>query len=139
MSGAGYAVATFSAWLGGHLSFGKGVGVDQTVFDSAPAEWTPVLAQAALPERTLVGAKANGLGVLLVRTGEELFALDDRCSHRGCSLHDGTLNNEETVTCPCHGSTFRLDGSIVRGPATAPQPSFDVRANAGQIEIRRRG
>jgi nitrite reductase/ring-hydroxylating ferredoxin subunit len=138
MSGAGYAVATFSAWLGGHLSFGKGVGVDQTVFDSAPSEWTAVLAEPALPERTLVGAKADGLAVLLVRKGQAIFALDDRCSHRGCSLHAGKLNADDTVTCPCHGSTFRLDGSIARGPATAPQPSFDVRTNDGQVEIRRR-
>jgi nitrite reductase/ring-hydroxylating ferredoxin subunit len=34
---------------------------------------------------------------------------------------------------------FRLeDGSIVRGPATAPEPAFDVRVNEGQIEVRPR-
>ena len=136
LSGAGYAVATLSAWLGGHLSFGKGVGVNQTAFESAPAEWTPVVPEAEVPDRTLVGADADGLGVLVVRAGERLYALADRCTHRGCSLHDGELNEDETVTCPCHGSTFRLDGSIVRGPATSPQPSFDVRTNEARIEIR---
>jgi nitrite reductase/ring-hydroxylating ferredoxin subunit len=136
LSGAGYAVATLSAWLGGHLSFGKGVGVNQTAFESAPAEWTPVVPEAEVPDRTLVGADADGLGILVVRAGERLYALADRCTHRGCSLHDGELNEDETVTCPCHGSTFRLDGSIVRGPATSPQPSFDVRTNEARIEIR---
>jgi nitrite reductase/ring-hydroxylating ferredoxin subunit/uncharacterized membrane protein len=135
LSTVGYGVASGSAWLGGHLSFGKGVGVNQTAFDEAPKEWTPVLDEAELAEGTLVGGRADTLSVLLLRKGEHLYALDDRCSHRGCSLHEGTLN-DDSVTCPCHGSTFRFDGSIVRGPATAPQPSFEVRRNDGKVEIR---
>jgi nitrite reductase/ring-hydroxylating ferredoxin subunit/uncharacterized membrane protein len=138
LSAIGYGVATFSAWLGGALSFGKGVGVSQTAFEDAPAEWTAVLDEAQLEEGKLAGARADGLGVLLVRRHGRIHALADRCSHRGCSLHSGRLNDDDTVTCPCHGSTFRLDGSIVKGPATAPQPSFQVRANAGRIEIARR-
>jgi nitrite reductase/ring-hydroxylating ferredoxin subunit len=73
---------------------------------------------------------------VLIRKGGRLHALADRCSHRGCPLHDGTLNDDETLTCPCHGSTFRLDGALVKGPATSPQPAFDVRANEGAVEIR---
>jgi nitrite reductase/ring-hydroxylating ferredoxin subunit/uncharacterized membrane protein len=138
LSAAGYGVATFSAWLGGHLSFGKGVGVNQTAFEDAPTEWTPVLEEAALPENTLVGAQADGLGVLLVRRAARVYAMADRCSHRGCSLSEGQLHGD-TVRCRCHGSTFRLeDGSIVKGPATAPQPAFEVRANEGRLEIRGR-
>jgi hypothetical protein len=34
-------------------------------------------------------------------------------------------------------STFRLDGSIVKGPATAAQPSFKVRTNAAVVEVMR--
>ena len=131
----GYAVASGSAWLGGHLSFGKGVGVNQTAFDDAPKEWTPVLDEADLAEGKLVRGRADTLSVLLLRQGEHLYALDDRCSHRGCSLHEGTLN-DDSVTCPCHGSTFRFDGSIVKGPATSPQPAFAARRNDGKVEIR---
>ena len=136
LSALGYAAATFSAWLGGHLSFAKGVGVNQTAFAEAPGEWTAVMKESQLKEAQLTGAQANGLRVLLVRRGERLYALADRCSHRGCSLHEGKLNADDTITCPCHGSTFRLDGSIVKGPATSPQPHFDIRASEGTIEIR---
>lgn len=137
LSALGCGVATFSAWLGGHLSFGKGVGVNQTAFEDPPSDWTPVLDEAQLEEGTLVGARANGLGVLLVPRSGRIHALADRCSHRGCSLHEGQLSDDETVTCPCHGSIFRLDGSVVKGPATAPQPTFDVRISEGKVEIRR--
>jgi nitrite reductase/ring-hydroxylating ferredoxin subunit/uncharacterized membrane protein len=135
LSGVGLGVAGFSAWLGGHLSFGRGVGVNQTAFDTAPDTWTPVLDADELPDGALTASAAGTTPVLLVRRGDRLHALDDRCSHRGCALHEGTLEGE-TVTCPCHGSTFRLDGSIVSGPATAPQPRFDARISNGKVEIR---
>lgn len=135
LSGAGFAVASFSAWLGGHLSFGKGIGVNQTAFDSAPKEWTAVLDADQLHEGTLTAAAAGTTPVLLLRRGKQVHALNDRCSHRGCLLHEGSVNGD-TITCRCHGSTFRLDGSIVRGPATAPQPRFDARLSDGKVEIR---
>jgi nitrite reductase/ring-hydroxylating ferredoxin subunit/uncharacterized membrane protein len=138
LSAIGYGVATFSAWLGGHLSFGKGVGVNQTAFESAPEDWTPVLEAGSLQERELTRAEANGAGVLLVRDGEWIHALSDRCSHRGCSLSEGELV-DDAVRCRCHGSTFRLeDGSIVKGPATAPQPAYDARESDGTIQVRAR-
>jgi nitrite reductase/ring-hydroxylating ferredoxin subunit len=75
--------------------------------------------------------------VLLMREGELVFAIHDRCSHRGCSLSEGTIEGDEIV-CACHGSRFdRRDGSLRGGPATAPQPVFQVRENGGRIEIRR--
>jgi nitrite reductase/ring-hydroxylating ferredoxin subunit len=136
LSALGYAAATFSAWLGGHLSFGKGVGVNQTAFEHAPDDWTGVLDVSGLGEGKLVRAVANDVAVLLVRRGERIYALADRCSHRGCSLSEGELQGD-TVRCRCHGSTFRLeDGSIVKGPATAPQPMFRARVSDGRVEVR---
>jgi nitrite reductase/ring-hydroxylating ferredoxin subunit/uncharacterized membrane protein len=138
LSAIGYGVATFSAWLGGHLSFGKGVGVNQTAFESPPTDWTPVLDATALAERELTRAEAEGIGVLLVRDGQWIHAIADRCSHRGCSLAQGELL-DDAVRCKCHGSTFRLeDGSIVKGPATAPQPAYDARESDGTIQVRAR-
>jgi nitrite reductase/ring-hydroxylating ferredoxin subunit/uncharacterized membrane protein len=136
LSAMGYAFATLSAVLGGHLSFGKGIGVDQTAFLDGPGEWTAVYGEEALEDGKLTPAQADGVHVLLVRRAGRVHALADRCSHRGCSLHEGRLSEDE-ITCPCHGSTFRLDGALVRGPATASQPVFEVRSRAGKVEIRR--
>jgi nitrite reductase/ring-hydroxylating ferredoxin subunit/uncharacterized membrane protein len=135
LSGLGVGAANLSAWLGGHLSFGRGVGVNETAFDSAPTDWTAVLDEHELHEGVLAGVHTATTPVLLIRKGDQLYAIDDRCSHRGCSLHEGKLE-DDLVVCLCHGSTFRLDGSIVHGPATAPQPRYDVRAHGGKIEIR---
>jgi nitrite reductase/ring-hydroxylating ferredoxin subunit len=74
--------------------------------------------------------------VLLLRQGSDIFAIHDRCSHRGCSLSDGEIEGTEVV-CACHGSRFDVrDGSLKDGPATAAQPAFEVRETGGIVEIR---
>jgi hypothetical protein len=42
----------------------------------------------------------------------------------------------DAVVCPCHGSTFRLDGSLVKGPPTVPQPALQVRVESGKVEVK---
>jgi len=130
-------VAGASAWLGGHLSFGRGVGVNQTAFEDFPSAWTALTDDSQLEAGQPLRRSAAGAAVMLVRHRGEIHALADRCSHRGCSLSEGTLR-EGTITCNCHGSTFTLDGRVVTGPATAPQPSLEVRVREGKIEVRRR-
>ena len=78
----------------------------------------------------------SGIDVFLYRAGENIHALANRCTHRGGPLHKGSMD-EHTVTCPWHLSRFRLeDGSVLRGPAIAPQPSYETRVRDGAIEIR---
>jgi nitrite reductase/ring-hydroxylating ferredoxin subunit/uncharacterized membrane protein len=129
-------VSVTSAWLGGHLSFGKGVGVNQTAFEEWPTDWTPVADDGDLDTGKPVSAKANGVDVFLVRQNGQVHAMLNRCTHRGCGLSDGQFDGE-TITCPCHGSTFALDGSLVKGPATAPQTSLEARVREGKVEVRR--
>lgn len=122
--------------LGGHLTFRLGVGVDQTAFDAAPDDWTDALASHELGAGEAVSVQVGDTPVMLVRDGEDILALHDRCSHRGCSLASGELDGG-TVVCPCHGSRFDLrSGQVLHGPATAPQPVFEARTSAGRIEVR---
>jgi nitrite reductase/ring-hydroxylating ferredoxin subunit/uncharacterized membrane protein len=137
LAAAGAGVMTLGAYLGGHLTFRKGVGVDGTVFDEGPTEWTQLFALDELPEATPTAAKVDGVPILLFRSGDKVLAIHNRCSHRGGPLDEGESDGE-TVTCPWHGSIFRLkDGGIVQGPAVAPQPRFEVRVSDGKIELRR--
>jgi nitrite reductase/ring-hydroxylating ferredoxin subunit/uncharacterized membrane protein len=137
LSATGFGMATISAYLGGHLSFGKGVGVDQTVFEEAPTDWLPAIPFDDLRDGQPTLATVGGVEVLLVRRGATIHAISDRCSHRGCSLHEGEFPGQTTVVCPCHGSTFSLqDGALLHGPATAPQPAYLTRVRDGKIEVR---
>jgi nitrite reductase/ring-hydroxylating ferredoxin subunit/uncharacterized membrane protein len=136
---AGAGVMSAGGFLGGHLSFVRGVGVNQTVFDEAsvPEDWTDAGAadwlKAGEPRRVVVGDAP----VMLIRHGDGLHALHDRCSHRGCSLTDKGELEGEIVTCGCHGSQFDVrDGSVQRGPAATDQPVYDARESDGRIQVR---
>jgi nitrite reductase/ring-hydroxylating ferredoxin subunit/uncharacterized membrane protein len=137
LGGAG--VLSAGAYLGGHLSFSRGVGPDQTVFDPGPTEWTPAVEASELRPGQVIRVVIADTPVALLRDDDHTFAIHDRCSHRGCSLSALGDVDGARIVCGCHGSTFDLrDGSIQRGPATAPQPAFDVRERDGMIELRRR-
>ena len=135
---AGFAVANYSAYLGGHLVYAERLGVDHSRDETAapPEEFVPVLAEAELAEGQLRRADANGVPVLLARAGGRTYALGNVCVHLGCSLADGQLE-EESVRCPCHGSRYALaDGRVIDGPATMPQPLYETRTRNGRIEVR---
>jgi nitrite reductase/ring-hydroxylating ferredoxin subunit/uncharacterized membrane protein len=134
---AGAAVLGFGGYLGGHMSFTKGVGPNQTAFDPGPEDWSAAIESGELPEGSPKAVTVGDTPVLLVRHRKHVHAMHDRCSHRGCSLAETGELDGETIQCGCHGSRFSLrDGSVERGPATAGQPSYEVREREGTVEIK---
>ncbi len=134
----GSAALAAGGYLGAHLSYAQGVGPNQTAYDPGPTDWTDAAQSADLTDGDPKAVVVDDTPVMLLRHRDGLHAIHDRCSHRGCSLSEGKIEGE-LVECGCHGSRFRLtDGSIERGPATLPQPSFEVRENDGRIQVRRR-
>lgn len=133
----GLGVLLGGGYLGGYLSMTKGVGPVETVFDPGPTDWTAAADASVLPDNRAVRVVVDDTPVLLLAAGDEIFAIHDRCSHRGCSLSEGTIEGDEVV-CACHGSRFSLrDGALKHGPATAAQPAFQVRSQDGRVEVRR--
>jgi nitrite reductase/ring-hydroxylating ferredoxin subunit/uncharacterized membrane protein len=123
-------------WLGGDLAFARGVGVNETVFVEAPADWTPALDASMLVENRPAHAIVGDLEVVIVKRNGSIHALADRCAHRGGMLHEGELDGD-CIACPLHGTRFRLaDGAIERGPSAYPQPVYEARVNDGRVEIR---
>jgi nitrite reductase/ring-hydroxylating ferredoxin subunit/uncharacterized membrane protein len=132
----GYAVVGAAAYLGGELVAGERIGVDHAERESLPGEWTAVLDDSDLPENTPTRVEAGGVGVLLVRQGDEIFALGELCSHLAGPLAEGEIR-DCSIVCPWHGSRFDLrDGKVLDGPATFPQPRFQTRVREGQVEVR---
>lgn len=134
----GYGVASASAYLGGHLVFGEQTGVDHTATAAGyPKDFVAVLPENELAENTMRRVEAGEVAVLLARKNGKILAIAHTCSHLGGPLSEGDLLDDCRVRCPWHGSVFSLeDGSVVDGPATEPQPKFEVRINNGQIEVR---
>jgi nitrite reductase/ring-hydroxylating ferredoxin subunit len=119
---AGAAAATLAAYLGGHLVYRTGTGVDVNACTEPPGDWV----------------RADAAEVLVTQDATGWHAIGDRCSHRGGPLHEGTIE-DGCVTCPWHGSRFRTDdGTVVRGPAVSPQPAYEVRQGAAGPEVRAR-
>jgi nitrite reductase/ring-hydroxylating ferredoxin subunit len=106
------------------------------------AGWTPAAALDDLTQGKGRRVDIGGEAVLLVRAGERVFAIGNRCTHQGAPLDRGRVQaggSLATVTCRAHGSMFGLeDGRVVRGPATRPVAAYDTRVVDGTVELRDR-
>jgi len=125
-----------SAYLGGHLSMVRGVGVNHTAFESPDSSWIDVADEDDLTEGVPLRVLAGDAPVMLVRQGGAIRALSATCTHAGGPLDEGTLV-DGCVRCPWHGSEFLLDdGTVQRGPASVPEPSWEVQVSSGRIALR---
>lgn len=138
LSRGGFCVLTVGDWLGGHLAFARGVGINRSAFDEAPRDWTRVLDAERLVDGHAVKAVADDAHLVIVRRDGTIYALANRCSHCGGSLSRGRVV-ADSIQCPLNDTRFRLsDGAIVHGPSAYTQPTFEARQREGDIEIRAR-
>ena len=96
--------------------------------------WVAV-ADAGLPDGSLVGAEAGGVQLALARVDGDWHALDLWCTHEECPLTDGWLEGS-AVRCSCHAALFELaDGAPLEGPATDPVRVYATRVVDGRVEV----
>ena len=96
------------------------------------ADWTTVLPIDDLPLAKSTVVTLDETKVLLYRTEERIYAIGNRCTHQGAPLDRGVVKPgaDPTVTCPAHGSMFRLaDGRVMRPPAGSPVASFEAQGH----------
>ncbi len=143
LGAAGAAVMAGAGYLGGHLAYVRGVGVNTTAFESGPTEWTSLDLGGQIPGPRPVAGVANGVVLVVVAEPDDasINVLEDRCTHRGGPLHEGEVVGG-CLVCPWHGSKFDpASGEVRQGPASVPQPVYEVRHigddGTQELEVRR--
>jgi nitrite reductase/ring-hydroxylating ferredoxin subunit len=145
LSYAGLTAVMAGGYLGGHLVFRQAAGANHVadVPDLFPSGWQDLGALGDLPDAAPAKRTIDGVDLLVVRRGQHVDVLANKCSHLSGPLSDGQFTVESgqgCIVCPWHGSTFRLsDGGAVHGPATSPQQRFETRVTAGRVEVRLSG
>jgi nitrite reductase/ring-hydroxylating ferredoxin subunit len=137
----GFGAVMAGGYLGGHLSFRQAAGANHTsdLADLFPSGWQSIGRLDELPDGELTKRTVEGIDLLVMRRGQHVDVLANKCTHLSGPLSDGEFKVEGgqgCVVCPWHGSTFRLaDGGVVHGPTTSPQPNFDARITGGTVEV----
>lgn len=88
-----------------------------------------------VPENGTCGVMAEDLAIALIRSGGEVYALEDCCSHEEFPLSEGEVEAGE-ITCLLHGARFDLATGAPRAlPAVMPVRRFDVRIDGDDIQV----
>ncbi len=94
-------------------------------------------ALAELTADTPLRVEVDGVDIAVVRHGEEVFAIEDECSHAAVALSEGDVE-DCTIECWLHGSRFDLRTGKPTGlPATEPVSTFpiDVRGDDVYVDV----
>ncbi|WP_219413290.1 QcrA and Rieske domain-containing protein [Pseudonocardia nigra] len=72
-------------------------------------------------------------GVVVTQPTEgEFAAFSTVCPHQGCTVNRVA---DAAIVCPCHGSTFALDGAVTQGPATTGLETRAVTVTDGRLTL----
>lgn len=101
------------------------------------SEWKPVCRVEDIP---VLGSRrvsrAQGLDVAVFRNDQgEVFALLDRCPHKGGPLSQGIVFGNR-VACPLHNWTIGLADGLAQAPDEGCTPRFTVRVEDGVVSLR---
>ena len=79
--------------------------------------------------------EVDGKQVLVVNVDGQIFAIGNKCTHRGGPLNEGTLE-DKVVTCPWHGGQFDVTtGKAVGPPANTGEPTYSVKIEGNNVMI----
>jgi len=136
----GYLCVIGGGYLGGDMAYALGVMVNRNAWLTGTSrQYEEIMPLDDLLEDKPTHAEADGTSVVLVRRGNQVYALGEACAHLGAPLSEGKLEGD-TIVCPWHGSAFTLeDGHAVRGPTAYNQPCFAVRIRQGMVQVKLAG
>jgi 3-phenylpropionate/trans-cinnamate dioxygenase ferredoxin component len=99
------------------------------------AVYTRVCPLAEIPAEGAAGFEIDGEPVCVIRTGGEIFALRDVCSHAEVPLSEGEVY-DHTVECWLHGSCFDVrTGAPTGPPASEAVPVYPVKIDGDDVYV----
>lgn len=99
----------------------------------------PVANLDEFPPNGLKVVEHGGREILLCRSGEAVYAVDNLCSHAAEKLCNGKLKAGK-IFCPLHGAAFDIKtGEALSRPASVPIETFDVSVEGDQVLLRIEG
>jgi nitrite reductase (NADH) small subunit len=99
--------------------------------------WVDICALDDVPAPGARRVKIGTRTVALLRpNGERVFALEDRCPHKGGPLSEGIVSHDH-VACPLHGRCIELATGRMIAPDEGETPTFEVRVQEGRILLQR--
>lgn len=100
----------------------------------------PVATIAELDQAGYLLNENSAIGALEVirnpANSKDLIAVNPTCTHKGCMVK--WQANAKVFVCPCHDSQFSPDGSVVKGPATKPLPTYLTKVEGNSIFVKQR-
>jgi len=82
-----------------------------------------------------VAIEVDGVAVCLTRVGDEIFAVEDTCTHSEASLSEGEVSGTK-IECWLHGAEFDLrTGEALTPPATSALKTFKVEVSGNQVVV----
>ena len=102
---------------------------------SAPAVDVASAAELVRHGRLVLTPPELGTAILVVLTRRGVFAVENRCPHRGARLDDAAVRGR-TVTCPMHGRRYDLrSGRCSNGATAAPLRTWPARIVGGRVLV----
>ena len=100
------------------------------------SDWISVAKAAELAPGSHRVVDVDGASVAVFNVGGDYYAIEDVCTHDGGQLTGGTIEGDEIV-CPRHGARFCIKtGAALTAPAYEPVPTFPVRVENGEVQVR---
>lgn len=97
--------------------------------------WKPLFPLADLQEGGMRACAVDGRELVVCRIKDDLYALDDHCTHAAARMSEGRLRGVRLI-CPLHGACFDVrDGRVLGAPALRPLASHRVRVMDDQVEV----
>jgi nitrite reductase/ring-hydroxylating ferredoxin subunit len=96
--------------------------------------WHTLIAEGEFPEEGKLATKVNGWYVLVAKTDEGLFAVNDRCTHQAAILSTGRIRRG-AVMCALHGARFEMETGRCIGGTYKNLRTFPLRIENGNIEV----